>query len=109
MTAEPLPTGNDPPRRGPCRSRGDLVPLTTSDGWDHQSGTWFLGSTGLTAHLPAPDTAARGSLRLVARHGDVLHERSLCGVFLSQVPAGSAITQCPVCRDSNARPQTGCH
>jgi hypothetical protein len=85
----------------PSRARATLVPLDDStlrlvDGAATDPGeTWFLGASGTEAHLSQaadePPPHAAGYRRFAP---DV----SACGVFLTQVRAGTQVTRCHLCR-----------
>jgi hypothetical protein len=93
---------------GPFRPRATLVPLAddapdTSPAGD-QDRTWYLGASGVEAHLPAranqPTAPSKPSDRRLAP--DV----SACSVFLTQVRASPTVTRCEVCLRLAATPPT---
>jgi len=92
-----------PPHRRPARRRGDLVPLSDQHTPAQQ---WFLGADGRTAHLLAPPaTTSPGVHRRDAPAPR--HERSLCAVFVTQVPAGEHAEPCPACLQLRSPPDPG--
>lgn len=85
-----------PSTSGPLRPRADLVPLHDEERLGGEAGQWFLGATGMVAHLPAPPDTLAATLLDGDRVGLAV-ERTACGVLLTQVRAGREVEPCGLC------------
>ncbi len=93
MTASPAPSP-PPHSRGPRRPRATLVPLGDTPTGSARD-QWYLGGNGTMAHRPGSGSGLALMPPQIPR--GLAPERSACGVFLTQVPAGPDIARCPVC------------
>lgn len=83
------------PPHGPTRPRATLVPLSDNVSADTAHDQWYLGGNGTVAHRPSPHSGLAQTPPQASR--SLAPERSACGVFLTQVPAGPDVPRCPAC------------